>query len=385
MSGRPIRILLVHPGASISVHDVFVGLRAGLKGRGHHVYEYSLNGRIEAASRELHNNYQRRKRELEKAGEHDRATRLHKPNQADMIYLASEPIVAKALRVQPDVVIIVSGMYLHPDALVLLRRAGVPAVLLLTESPYDDAQQMRIVPYVDLVWTNERTSVSTLEAATRFTARPVPVKYLRHAWTPEVHGATYDTSGVAEHDVVFVGTGFQERKEWLEGVDWTGIDLGLYGSWDLVGPRSRLRPFIKGGYTPNDRTTALYQRAKIGLNLYRTSKGFGKHAAKIDGAESLNPRAYELAASGCFTISDDRAEVAEVFGALVPTVSSPAELRPLIDRWLRDDTARHYVQAKLAPSVAQHTWHARAAQVEQDLVDTGIVALDGHQLADRSA
>lgn len=382
---KPIRLLLVHPGASISVHDVFVGLRAGLKGRGHHVYEYSLNGRIEAASRELTNTYQRRKRELEKAGETEKAARLHKPNQADMIYMASEPIVAKALRVQPDVVLIVSGMYLHPDAIVLLRRAGIPAALLLTESPYDDPQQMRIVPYFDVVWTNERTSVSTLAAATRFSKRPVPVKYLRHAWTPEIHSASYENYDVASHDVVFVGTGFQERKEWLEAVDWTGIDLGLYGSWDLVGPRSRLRPYIKGGYTPNDRATALYHRAKIGLNFYRTSKGFGKNAAKIDGAESLNPRAYELAAAGCFTISDYRAEVAEVFGDLVPTVSSPSDLRPLLDRWLRDDQARRFTQAKLPPSVAQHTWHARAAQVESDLVDTGIVALDGHQLAEVSA
>ena len=382
---KPIRILLVHPGASISVHDVFVGLRAGLKGRGHHVYEYSLNGRIEAAHRELHNTYQRRKKELERAGEHDKAKRLHKPTQADMIYLASEPIVAKALRVQPDVVIIVSGMYLHPDAMVLLRRAGVPSALVLTESPYDDPQQMRIVPYFDLVWTNERTSVSTLEAATRLTKRPVPVKYLRHAWTPEIHGASYDHYDVAAHDVVFVGTGFQERKEWLEAVDWGGIDLGLYGSWDLVGSRSHLRPFIKGGYTPNEQATALYQRAKIGLNFYRTSKGWGKYAPKIDGAESLNPRAYELAAAGCFTISDYRAEVAEVFGDLVPTVSSPSELRPLLDRWLKDDKARRSVQVKLPPSVSQHTWHARAAQVEHDLIDSGIVALDGHTLAEVSA
>ena len=74
-----------------------------------------------------------------------------------------------------------------------------------------------------------------------------------------------------------------------------------------------------------------------------------------------------------------------MFGDLVPTVASPSDLRPLLDYWLKDDKARRFVQAKLPPSVSQHTWHARAAQVEQDLIDTGIVALDGHQIAAASA
>jgi spore maturation protein CgeB len=94
----------------------------------------------------------------------------------------------------------------------------------------------------------------------------------------------------------------------------------------------------------------------------------------------MNPRAYELAAAGCFTISDYRAEVDEVFGALVPTFRHPNELRPLLDRWLADESGRARVRAALPTRVRDHTWYVRAAQIEADLQGAGIVARRAGQI-----
>jgi hypothetical protein len=44
---------------------------------------------------------------------------------ADFLYKAGEELVARALRAMPDVVLIVSAMYVHPDIFVLLKRAGI--------------------------------------------------------------------------------------------------------------------------------------------------------------------------------------------------------------------------------------------------------------------
>ena len=44
------------------------------------------------------------------------------------------------------------------------------------------------------------------------------------------------------------------------------------------------------------------RRAAVGLNLFRTSMGF-EGERHIYGAESLGPRAYELAATGTFFAS----------------------------------------------------------------------------------
>jgi hypothetical protein len=355
---KPLRILAVHPGATVSTHDVFVGLVEALERRGHEVAKYSLDARLEAAGGFLEYVW---KKSGGRRGPHP------KPTVNDIVYKAGCELTTRALRWQPDRIIVVSGMYLHPDNFVEMRRAHLRVSVLFTESPYDDTQQDRIVPWIDVAWTNERTSADVDK-----------VRYLPHALNAHVHtdAATLQDQDVPSHDVVFVGTGFQERIDTLAAVDWSGIDLGLYGTWDLLGPRHHLRKYIRGGFQPNAKAAALYRRAKIGLNLYRTSKGFGKDAPRISRAESLNPRAYELAATGCFTISDYRKEVEEKFGDVVPTFTTPAELAALVRRWVNDDAGRARVRTVLPDMVTADTWDHRAVQVEHDLHDVGTVA--GH-------
>ena len=359
-----MKILVAQPGASMSTSDVAIGLMAGLRAGGHTVWEYALDSRIERSGAWLTYCWRKGNKSVPK------------PTPNDILYHAGCELVTRALRVQPDVVIVVSGMYLHPDVLVLMRRAGLKVAILFTESPYDDEQQARLLPWCQLAWTNERRSASPT------------VRYLPHAWNPEVHwpGAPSDDS-VPAHDVVFVGTGFQERIDLLAAVDWTGIDFGLYGYWEMLRKNDPLRAHLRGGYVENGYASMLYRRAKVGLNLYRTSKGFGKDAPRIAPvqAESLNPRAYELAAAGCFTVSDARAEIPEVFGELVPTFSAADELRPLLERWLGDDEARRAACARLPGAVAAHTWQQRARQVTSDLQSVGIGARAANAVESRAS
>jgi len=126
---------------------------------------------------------------------------------------------------------------------------------------------------------------------------------------------------------------------------------------------------IRGTQITNEMAASLYRRAKIGLNLYRTSKGFGRKTRKIktDEAESLSPRAYELAACGSFHLSDYRKEVEEVFGDLVPTFRTPTEAAALIRTWLNDPAGRQRVSEQLPACVAEDSWTQRAATVIGDL------------------
>src|SRR5512139_667837 len=172
----------------------------------------------------------------------------------------------RALRHQGDAVLVVSGMYLHPDVVVLMRRAGLLVTVLLTESPYDLEKELAFAQLCHGVWTNERSVVD------RFRSVCPNVSYLPHAWHPLRHQATpapdETALDVPAHDVVFVGSAFRERVEWFRAIDWTGIDLGLYGNWEGLGSRDKLRQYVRGKETNNAMTAALYRRAKIGLNLY---------------------------------------------------------------------------------------------------------------------
>lgn len=345
-----MKALLVHPGASIATHDVYVGYRDALRAMGIECVEYLLDDRLEIASRHLKALFNHADRHLPKS-------ERRKPNSAQVQWQACNDLIPQALWHGVDFVLHFSAQYFHPDFLVMLRRAGIPNVAILTESPYQDDYHERLLPFIDVAFVNERTSVERLRRVNP------DVYYLPCGYSPAVHhpGVGVDTDAdVPAHDVVFVGTGFQERLDLLAAVDWTGIDLGLYGTFGLLPSRHPLRRYVRGGVMGNDKAVALYRKAKINLNLFRTSVGWGVDAPHVTGAESLNPRAVELAACGLFHVSNWRAELGDVFGELVPTFRSPTDLHALVTCWLRADGERRARAAALPAAVAHLSFDAHA-------------------------
>jgi len=353
-----MKVLLAHPGASWSTADVFDGLNYGLQQLGVEVQHYRLDTRLEASANALHALWRKRKK-----AQPD----LPKPNNVDIVYHAGVGIVEAALRWQPDVVLIVSAMFLHPDVVLMLKRARQRVCVLFTESPYDHAEELKIAAMVDGCWTNERACLPDFRAVNPRSG------YLAHGWHPLKHGPhPLDLGvGVRAHDVVFVGSFFPERVEFFNAIDWTGIDLGIYGTWKGLGLKKQVRACCYGDQIENVYASALYRAAKIGLNLYRTRGSKRLPLTHADGRrlvpESLSPRAYELAACGAFSISEARAEVSEVFGERVPTFSTAAEASVLMRTWLQDDSGRRQMAAELPACVAEASWVERAKTVAGDL------------------
>jgi spore maturation protein CgeB len=352
-----MRICLAHPGASWSTADVFDGLNYGLQQLGAEVVPYRLDTRIEASHKALHALWRTKKKQQPD---------LVKPNTADVLYHAGVGVLEMALRHHADVVLVVSAMLLHPDIIVMMKRAGLRVVVLFTETPYDIEKELVIAAMVDGCWTNERSSLPQFRAVNPNSG------YLPHAWHPLKHFVSAKSIGdLPSHDVVFVGSGFPERVTFFNSIDWTGIDLGLYGTWgdkkNSFGLSKQVYDSVRGAQVTNEMAASLYRRAKVGLNLYRRLKGFHPKNPRITHAESLSPRAYELAACGSFHLSDYRAEVEEVFGDLVPTFTSPTEAAALIRLWLSQPEERARVAAELPACVAESSWVDRAKTVLGDL------------------
>lgn len=341
-----MKILLCHPGASWSVADVFNGYHKALEKAGHEIVEYALGGRI-AVSRKW----------LEFCWKHSNLPEEKKPTHADTMFLAGMGILERALNHQPDWVLIISAMHLHPHSIRLMKRAGLRVAMLMTESPYDDVNQVQYATMADCIFTNDRISVA------RFKKICPSSHYLRHAYDPDVHYPHEVKGDVLAHDVVFVGTGFQERCELLRSVDWDGIDLGLYGSWDLLGSRNWLRKHLRDLIIPNDLAVALYQRAKIALNIHRTSVGYDTEAPRVTDAESVNPRVIELAACGVFCLSDWRPEMDDLFGDVAPRFTDGDSLQEMMFLYLDcpDDRAR--IAKRMCELVQGETFDNRVKQV----------------------
>lgn len=361
-----MRVLVVNSGAAHSTGDVFRGLHEAMAGQVECI-EYNLTARIDMALMWLR--YIWRRAKLARP-----AVPPPTPNDVDALYLAGAQMIERALFFEVDGILMVSGMFVLRNILNMARRAHLRTGLVLTESPYDRVAEANWTQAVDVAWTNERSSVDYL----RQESGNPNVFYLPHAIAAH-HAPQPDEwdSQVAKHDVLFVGSCFQERVETLSAVDWSGIDFGLYGEWQALGSRSKLRAHLRDKVVENYKTAAMYRQAKVGLNLYRESIGWGRKAPRITHAESLNPRALELAACGIFQISNHRAEVAETFGDSIVCFDTPQQLEQEVRYYLAHDNERMWKAHEARDRVAdpRFGFAARAAQVLAQLESAWAVPL----------
>lgn len=331
-----------------STKDVFDGVKAGLEAHGCEVVTYHLARHLQRAERLID-------------GAIDAGT-IDEPENP--FALACERLPAIAIAEKPDAVIAISGGNVHPASIAALRLlAGqrhkpFPTAVYCTETPY--APENRFAYLYDVVFTNERKHQGRFPH-TRY------VEYLPMAYNPAVH-----TPGEAEadlaSDVLFIGTGFPERKAVLEGVDWSGIDFKLMGGfWEQDGPIEGKATLNPAGIVQNVDSVRWYRSAAINLNLHRTTTIYGaKEHIEPGEAESLGPRAYELAACGAFQLIDDsRAELRDVFRDALPTFRAwdAADLGRQVRYYLARSGARERHAAAALDAVRPHTWHARAGRM----------------------
>ena len=329
-----MRILLAWAAAAWSVRDVSTGVRGALVRAGHDVRDYRLDNRLELIGRAIPKELQTVPR---------------------LSQLATEGVLAEATYHHADLVLIVSGLYFHEIGLWLLQHYHIPTAVVLTESPYEDANQMRwLAPYPEVtVFTQERLS-----------AQRYGWHYLPHAYDPLVHQpVTPDPDEVC--DVLLVGTGWAERQRLLEAVDWTGIHLRVRGLWPEMTPTSSVFPHFIDGCVENADLPPAYAACKIALNPYRRDAD----------AESLNPRAYELAACGVFQLSDARAESHEVFGEAIPTYRQAADLETQLRYYLTHEDERQRCADLARHRVQGHTFDARVAEMMTVLAPQALAAV----------
>lgn len=345
-------ILLVHPGASFSTADVHTGMKAGFEANGVRVVEFRLDVNLTFFNRVITT-----------AIEHDILK-----SAVNTFQMACRGLGDMAIHFQPDAVVVVSGGNLHPMAVATLRDLGaqrkcpLQSAVYYTESPYFGEYEMSTAGLYDVVFTNERRSVEAFKAINP------NAHYLRHAYNPAVHcpGLSDDAHRA---DVFFVGTAFDERQALFAGVDWTGIEFRRLGyGWhgfvtDTLNPAD---------ITDNAETAQWYRGSAINLNQHRTTTtwGSGEHIPP-GAAESLGPRAYEIAACGGFQLCDDsRPELVELFGDAAATyrAGDSDDLARQVRYWLAHPDDRAAMAAAQYAAVLPHSWTARAADMLDILI-----------------
>lgn len=337
-----MRALVVHPGANFAVADVYNGWLRGLHECGVEVIPYNLDQRLAYHKHAIWRN--------------DRGDIVKQMTPVEAAIAACEGIKARCWEFWPDVVIIVCADFVPPDLLDDIRAHGHRLVIIHTESPYEDAQRIALAPHADINLLNDWCTLDSWREANSNS------HYVPHAYDPDLHHPGPSTRSA---DVCFVGTGWQNRIDFLEKVDWTGVDFQLAGKWDrldngrpLLREDSPLRSYLFDGPINNAVTADLYRGSKIGFSLYRGE------ATRPDLAEgwAIGPREVEMAACGLFFPRDPRPEADELFPFL-PTFSTPAEFRDIVDWYLPRDALRHDLAMRARAAVEGRTFKAHAARL----------------------
>lgn len=335
-----MRVLVIEPGPAFSVQDVCEGWVEGLRSNGVQTVQLNYGDRLAF---------------YDKAVEEA----LGPDHELDAIRVASKQIEAACFEVWPDWVVIITGFSVPLATMQLIRARGIKVCLVLTESPYQDDEQMLYAPYVDAVTLNDPAGLE------RFAAVNGRSIYVPHGYSPERIAAHAQPRDEFRTDFCFVGTGFPSRQRFFEQVRWPeGYDCRLAGWWGAIADDSIIHgmlahPIAQG--SPNDQTLARYASTKVSANLYRKEA----NRPELSSGWAMGPREVELAASGTFFLREPRGESDDVFGDILPTFRTPEEFSDLLAYWLADERSQERTQRAEAAkaAVADRSFHNITSRV----------------------
>jgi spore maturation protein CgeB len=266
------------------------------------------------------------------------------------IETAAYGILGTAYQCWPDVILLISAFFTPPPLLDMMRGRGHKIILLHTESPYQDGEQLERAAHADVNLVNDPVNLDRY-------AELGPAAYMPHAYRPGIHYPALP--GAAEKwDLSFIGTGFPSRVRFFEQMDLDGLDVHLAGPWLNLPPDSPLRDWTMTsgeGCVDNDQTAEIYRQSRCGLNLYRRE---GEAAHEGEGW-AAGPREIELAACGTWFTRDPRPESDGLF-PMLPSYGSPAEAGDQV-RWaLARPERRREAAARARAAVADRTFENNA-------------------------
>jgi spore maturation protein CgeB len=264
----------------------------------------------------------------------------------------------------PDVIVLVSAFFVSPGELQLMRMRGFPVVIIHTESPYQDDEQLIRAVFADINILNDPLNIARYEDLDGTRAA-----YLPHCYRPHVH---YPRRGPAvpelASDLCFIGTAFASRIQFFEQMDLDGVDVLLGGQcWGDTAEDSKLRGYLGHAIdqcVDNSVAASHYRHAKAGINFYRRES---EEAHKGEGW-AMGPREIEMAACGLPFVRDPRPESDEIFHML-PSFTGPGDASEKIRWLLSHEREREKMAAAAREAVADRTFENNAKRLLTMLED----------------
>lgn len=185
-------------------------------------------------------------------------------------------------------------------------------------------------------------------AVNKFTAVGLPAYLLHEAANPTWHRRVFQDIG---RDVVVAGSCYGYRQYLVEQLALAGVNVALYGPKPPRWARPKIRRLHRGRYIVKEEKSRLFGEGLACLNSTSLAEG-----------NSLNCRAFEIAAAAGLQLIEDKPAVSECFepGHEVLTYRSVEDICQYLDRAEKDPTWALAVRlAGHARAQSQHTYSHR--------------------------
>lgn len=263
-------------------------------------------------------------------------------------------ILAAASEFKPELTLVHRGESLAPELLKeLKRRTGRPLVAWWGDDPFEYGSG-HLLPLYDTVFMFDRSYLPRLKEIGVHRAEFLPAAVDPSVYHPRQLSAKEQSRYGC--DLALIGWYYPYRGEMVHQL--REMNLKVWGrGWLSAEARQTLngasrKILIEDRFVSGPDACKIYNAAKIGLNIH-------SHQTHDGG---LNMRVFELAASGCFQLTDAVSGMEEMLepGKEVAVYRSTEEARSLADHFLKHPEERAAIAARARERVLkQHTYDHR--------------------------
>ena len=281
-----------------------------------------------------------------------------------------EMVMAKVLSLKPDLIVALAQAPMSPSLLKRLREMGYPVAYWFVEDFRLTSYWESIAPLVHDFAVIQKDPFLTL-----LSDRGVHGRYLPAAADPTVFFPRELISGdqaLYGAPVGFMGAGYPNRQRFFPKI----ADLGLkiFGTeWNLSDPLARNMPLPNRRMSP-DECARIFSATDVNINLHSSVYHNGVNP---DG-DFVNPRSFEIAACGAFSLVDRRSLMEDLFvmeGPLAEVALFDDEIscRARTLHYLNHPEERREISRRAMDRVLKdHTYEVRMSQWIGAMIEEGL-------------
>lgn len=269
----------------------------------------------------------------------------------------SEIVLDSVIEKPVDILICLAQAPMSTKVLQEIRKRGIITALWFVEDYNRFTTWQAYAKHFDYIFTIQKDDcINAVKAA------GCPnVYYVPTACDPVIHHPLQNPLSSQEQnrwgsDVSFVGAGYHNRQQLFAYL--TGYNFKIWGTeWPDCRPFDKLVQDEGRRISPEE-YIKIFNSSKINLNLHSSTERDGVDPS----GDFINPRTFELAASGNFQLTDPRAYLTDVFtpGEDIVTFQNIRELKEKIDYYLVHEEERKKITTKARKIVLEkHTYQHR--------------------------